>query len=44
MGLMDPSEDDKQGDKKPRFLQDFAVVIIFVSAALIYLLLEWLVF
>jgi hypothetical protein len=44
MGLMDPSEDDQQREKKPRFIQDFAVVIIFLAAALIYVILEWLVF
>lgn len=44
MGLLDPSEDDQQYEKKPRFLQDFAVVIIFLGAALIYAILEWLVF
>lgn len=44
MGLLDPSEDDRNQEKKPRFLQDFAVVIVFVAAILVYLLLEWLVF
>jgi hypothetical protein len=44
MGLMDPSEDDQNKEKKPRFLQDFAVVFIFLAAGLIYLILEWLVF
>lgn len=44
MGLLDPSEDDQRREKKPRFLQDLAVVIIFLAAGLIYLLLEWLVF
>jgi hypothetical protein len=44
MGLMDPSEDDQRREKKPRFLQDMAVVFIFLAAALIYALLEWLVF
>jgi hypothetical protein len=44
MGLMDPSQDDQQREKKPRFLQDMAVVIIFLLAALIYGILEWLVF
>lgn len=41
---MDPSDDDQRQEKKPRFLQDFAVVFIFLGAALIYLILEWLVF
>jgi hypothetical protein len=44
MGLMDPSEDDQDKERKPRFLQDFAVVFIFLAAGLIYLILEWLVF
>jgi hypothetical protein len=44
MGLLDPSEDDQNQDKKPRFLQDFAVVIILVGAFLLYFILDWLVF
>jgi hypothetical protein len=40
MGLMDPSEDDMKEDRKPRFLQDFAVVFIVVGMFLIYLILE----
>ncbi|MFM2375357.1 MAG: hypothetical protein RLZZ165_454 [Bacteroidota bacterium] len=44
MGLMDPSEDDQRDEKKPRFAQEFAYIIVFVAAAAIYGLLEWLVF
>lgn len=44
MSLLDPSEDDEKDEKKPRFLQDFAVVIIFLAAILIYFILDWLVF
>ncbi len=44
MGLMDPSEDDEQREKKPRFAQEFVYIFIFLAAAAIYGLLEWLVF
>jgi hypothetical protein len=44
MSLLDPSEKDQEHEKKPRFLQDFAVVFIFVAAILIYFILDWLVF
>lgn len=44
MGLMDPSEDDEQREKKPRFAQEFVYIFIFLAAAAIYALLEWLVF
>lgn len=40
MGLLDPSEEDQREEKKPRFLQDFAVLIVVGLAVLIYLLLE----
>jgi hypothetical protein len=44
MGLMDPSEEDQNEERKPRHLQDFAVVFVFLAAGLVYLILEWLVF
>ncbi len=44
MSLLEPSEDDKKKEKKPRFLQDLAVVFIFLGAILIYFILDWLVF
>lgn len=40
MGLLDPSDEDMREEKKPRFLQDFAVVFVVLGMALIYLLLE----
>lgn len=43
MALLDPSDEDKNPNKKPRFRQDLAVVFIFVGMFIIYLLLEWLV-
>ncbi|MEM7035517.1 MAG: hypothetical protein AAF570_00980 [Bacteroidota bacterium] len=40
MSLLDPSEEDKRVEKKPRFLQDFAVVFVVLGMLLIYVLLE----
>ena len=34
---MDPSEDDEQREKKPRFAQEFVYIFIFLAAAAIYL-------
>ena len=42
MGLLDPSKDDQQHEKKPRFLQDSIAFIIIIAGgvgALIYVLL-----
>jgi hypothetical protein len=44
MGWLDPSDEDLKEDRKPRFLQDFAVVFIVAGMFLIYLILELLVF
>jgi hypothetical protein len=44
MGLLDPSEDDLKEDRKPRFLQDFAVVFVVLGMFLVYLILELFVF
>jgi hypothetical protein len=44
MGWLDPSDEDLKEDRKPRFLQDFAVVFIVVGMFLIYLILELFVF
>ena len=43
MSLLDPSQEDQNPQKKPRFRQDIAVVVVFVVMLLVYLLLEWLV-
>lgn len=43
MSLLDPSDEDKNPQKKPRFRQDIAVVVVFAVMVLVYFLLEWLV-
>jgi hypothetical protein len=42
MGLFDPSPSDLDPNRKPRNLQDFAVVIVVAVGLLIYLVIEWL--
>lgn len=40
MGIFDPSKEDNREEKKPRFLQDLAVVFVVLGLALVYLILE----
>jgi hypothetical protein len=44
MGILDPSKEDQRDEKKPRFLQDIAVVLVVVALLLIYAVLEIFVF
>jgi hypothetical protein len=44
MGLLDPSKEDKSEERKPRFLQDLAVVFVVVGLLLVYVILEIFVF
>lgn len=40
MGLLDPSKEDERTEKKPRFLQDIAVVLVVVVILIVYAILE----
>lgn len=40
MGLLDPSDEDRREEKKPRFRQDLITTAVIVGMLLIYLILE----
>lgn len=42
MGILDPSQSDLDPEKRPRFRQDIAVVVVVAVGVLVYLVTEWL--
>ena len=42
MGLLDPSNEDQEIEKKPRFLQDFIVLILILGGGIIAIIFTML--
>jgi hypothetical protein len=42
MGILDPSESDKDPGKKPRFLQDISVVIVVALGVVAFFIVKWI--